>query len=311
MRLLPFVLAGTFAFAAGAGAAEWIERPYDPPAGSRWIIQSDETTEDNRDGHVQTSVVKMTSELTVEQKIADGFRVTYVVRTVVYQGDAATAALMGPVTRALENLVVHATTGQNGMPLRLENLDEILAAARTAVDRLAAPWAGKPQVAALVRQLATGMLIADEKRAPKIYLPEVPILALGQNTGLRLGETRRYADEVANPLGGAPIKSDMTLRIDRADPASGDVRLIRTRAFDPDAIKEFAGKLAKRVGGDDAGKLEEVVKTLTLTFDSRAEIDVEQGMTRAVRQEETTTVDVPGHRMIKHARKLVTVTPAP
>jgi hypothetical protein len=34
-------------------------------------------------------------------------------------------------------------------------------------------------------------------------------------------------------------------------------------------------------------------------------------MTRAVRQEETTTASVPGHGMLKHQHKLLTVTQAP
>ena len=62
--ILPLVLTSTLAFAPGACAADWVERPFDPPAGSRWIIQSDETSEDNRDGHVQTSVMKETIGVT-------------------------------------------------------------------------------------------------------------------------------------------------------------------------------------------------------------------------------------------------------
>jgi len=311
---LPLVLASTLAFAPGARAADWVERPFDPPAGSRWIIQSDETSEDNRDGHVQTSVMKETSELTIDQKIADGFRVTFVVRNAAYEGDARTAALIGPITRAIENLVVHATTGPNGMPLRVENLDEVLAASRAAIDRLTAPLASTPEVAATLRKMATAMLIVDDKRAPKIYLATVATLALGQNTGLRPGETRRDADEAANPFGGAPIKSDTMLRIDRADPATGNVRLIRTRAFDSDAIREFLGRLAQQTGGGDGKdtqKLDNFLKQFTMALDSRTEIDVEDGMTRAVRQEDTATASVPGHSIVKHGHKLMTVTRAP
>lgn len=248
--ILPLVLATTLAFAPGARAADWVERPFDPPVGSRWIIQSEGTSEDNRDGHVQRSVTKETSELTIEQKIADGFRITFVVRNAVYEGDARTAALMGPMTRVLENLVVHATTGPNGMPMRVENLDEVLAASRAAIDRLTAPLASTPEEAATLRKMATAMLIADDERAPKIYLATLATLALGQNTGLRPGETR-HADEAINPFGGAPIKSNTTLRIDRADPATGNVRLIRTRAFDSDAMKEFLSRLAQQMSGGD------------------------------------------------------------
>lgn len=151
--VLIVVLAGTLVSATGARAAEWVERPFDPPVGSRWIIQSNDTTEDDRDGHSQTSVTTMTSELTIEQKTADGFRVTYVVRNATYEGDARTAALVEPMTKALENVVVHGVTAPNGMPLRLENLAEVQTAARTAIDNLTAALADKPQVAGLPRRM--------------------------------------------------------------------------------------------------------------------------------------------------------------
>jgi hypothetical protein len=311
--ILTLVLAGTLASATGACAADWVERPFDPPTGTRWIIQSNETSDDTRDGHAQTSVMTETSELTIEQKIADGFRVTFVVRNATYEGDARTAALIGPMTRALENLVVHATTGLNGMPLRVENLDEVLTAVRTAIDNLTAPFSGKPQETATLRKMATAMLIADDSRAPKIYLATLVTLALGQNTGLRPGETRRDADEAVNPFSGAPIKSNTMLRIDRADPATGNVHLIRTRAFDSDAIKEFLSRLAQQFGGGD-GKdtnLDNFMKQFSMTLDSRTEIDVEDGMTRAVRQEDTATASTPGHSIVKHGHKVITVTQAP
>jgi hypothetical protein len=314
--ILLFVLVGTLAFDGGVRAAEWVERPFDPPAGSRWVIQSDETSEQTRDGRVQTSVTKMTSELTIEQKTAEGFRVTFVVRDTVYEGDARTAALVGPMTKALENLVVHATTDPNGVPLRIENFDEVQAAARKAIDRLTAPAVGTPELAATLRQMATAMLIVDAKQAPKIYLATLATLALGQNTGLRPGETRRVVDEVANPFSGAPIKSSTILSIDRADPATGNVRLIRTRALDAEAIREFLGRLAQRLGevsgdGKNSHMSDDFLKQFTMTLDSRTEIDVEDGMTRAIREEDTAKTIVPGHSIVTHAHKLVAVSRAP
>ena len=117
-RVLPLALAGAFAFAASARAEEWVERPFNPPVGSRWIIQSDETTEENRNGSVQTSIVKFTSELTYEERTVEGFRVNYVIRNA--QSDAHTAALLGPAAKALENVVVRATVSPSGMPMRIE-----------------------------------------------------------------------------------------------------------------------------------------------------------------------------------------------
>ena len=201
MRILALALAATLACIAAARAADWVERPYDPPARSHWIIQSEYVTEADTNGqHVQSSLTT-TAELIFERKTAEGFRVTYIMRNAAYDGDARTAALISPASKALENLAIHATIAPNGMPLRVENLDEVLTAARTAIDGMTTPLAGKPE-AAILRRMATGMLVTDEKRAPRLYLVSLATLALGQNTGLRPGETRSSVEEVANPLNG-------------------------------------------------------------------------------------------------------------
>ena len=302
--ILPLAMAGTLVSIAGARAAEWVERPFDPPAGSHWIIQTNETTEENRDGRVQTSVATTTSELTIEQKISDGFRITYVVRHAAYEGDdARNAALIGPVTKTLENLVVHAVTAPNGMPLRIENLEDVHATAHAAIDNLTAPLASK----------ATGMLLADAKRAPAIYLASLAALAIGQNTGLRPGETRNSDDAAPSPFGGAEIRSHTSLHIDSADPATRKVRYIRMRTFDSDAINEFLNKLAQQLAGADSSHsrpIDNTMKQFTMTLDSHTEIEVEDGITRTLRQDDTATAGTPGRSIVKHGHKLIQVTPA-
>ena len=306
MRILALALAATLACIAAVRAADWVERPYDPPAGSHWIIQSEDVTEADTNGqHVQSSLTT-TAELIFEQKTAEGFRVTYIMRSAAYDGDARTAALISPASKALENLAIHATIAPNGMPLRVENLDEVLTAARTAIDGMTTPLAGKPE-AAILRRMATGMLIADEKRAPRLYLVSLATLALGQNTGLRPGETRSSVEEVANPLNGVPIKTSTTLRIDSADPATGKVRLIRTRAFDADEAKAFLRKLVPPAGDQN---LDNVMTQATMVLDSRTEMDVEGGMTRVVRQEDTATGTMLSRSFVRHSHKVMTVTRA-
>jgi hypothetical protein len=311
--VLTLALAGAIASATGSRAADWVEHKYDPPGGSHWIIQSNATTEDNMDGHVIKSATTTSSAFNVDQKTADGFRITYVVQKSSYEGDSRTAAIIVPITKALENLVIHATIGPGGVPLRIENLDEIRAAGRTAIDNMTAALSDKPAEAAAMRQVATRLLIPDESQATTGYLGSLTALALGQNTGLHPGETKHMDNTIPNPLTGAPIKADTTLSIDSADPVTGKVRYIHTRSFDPDALKDFLGKFAQQMlhGNADAARIEDMMKQLTMTLDSRTEIDVEDGMTRAMHEEDAAVVGVPGHNITKHAHKMVTVTPAP
>jgi len=297
------VLAG-----APAARAQWVERPFAPPLGTRWIVQSDETSKADRGGQLQIVHARTTAELTFSERTADGYRIVYTVRNVDIDGPNAAALAVG--AKALERVTIRATVDANGMPLRIDNLDEVHAALRAAIDRLVAPLAGTPQGPA-IRRMATAMLVVDGVRAAKIYLAELPLLALGQNPGLRPGETRDSVEEIPNPSGGAAIKSRVTLRIDSADAVTGNLRLVRTRGFDPDTIKDLTRTMAHQLTGANSEAFDKLVSALGFTFNSTAELSVEGGMTRAVREHEVLIITAPGqHALTKTTDKTVTVAPA-
>jgi hypothetical protein len=311
IALLAF--AGALAAVMHAGAADWVEKPFDPPPGSRWIIQSEETSEDDNDGRSQTSASKTTSELTFGEKTTDGFVISIVERAASYDGDARRGAVVSAFSKALQDVVIRGTVAADGTPRSVDNLDEVHDAVRAAIDRLTESMADKPQVASITRDLATRVLISDAQRAPQVYLGALLVLARGQNTGLRPGETRSTVEDVPNPLSGTPIKSNNTSRIERADPATGDVRYIRTVSANGDSVKEFLRSLAGRFAGTDKTpqQLDDFLQQFAMTIDSRSEIEVEGGMTRAVHEEDTATVTLRDHTVTKRAHKQLTVAPAP
>ena len=307
--MLALICAAAFAGAAAARAAEWIERPYDPPVGSHWIIQLETSTEEDRDGRVQKTARAMTSELTIEEKLADGFRVTFVVRKADYQGDQRTAALVEPLNKLFENLVVRGTTGANGAPLHVDNLDELGTAVHAAIDRLAAALPNKPAADAL-RRLANQM-VADEKQAPKIYLSSLATLALGQNTGLHPGETRHEIGEVPNLFGGAPIKSNATLAIDSADPATGKVHFVRTPCS---TRRRSASSSATWRSGSAAARVAKARRPPQPVRHQARQPHRHRGRGRHDPQHSPgrcRDCDLPGQTTVKRAHKLMTVVPAP
>jgi hypothetical protein len=84
--LVAFVFAGGLAMDS-AFADDWPERPYNPPVGSRWIIQRDLFTEQNDDGTISKKTFKITSELKITRKTPTGFRITYARRNSSYESD--------------------------------------------------------------------------------------------------------------------------------------------------------------------------------------------------------------------------------
>src|SRR3569832_2796108 len=102
--------------APGYGA----ERVYDPPVGSRWTVETETRGEEMRPDGTATPVSKARAELTIEQKTADGFRISYVPRGAVIEGSARSVPLRRAYLKLLENVVIRASTDLSGKPLHVD-----------------------------------------------------------------------------------------------------------------------------------------------------------------------------------------------
>jgi len=311
----PALAAATIAFlCAQAMAQTYTERAYDPPVGSRWSIVSATDSEDSRGaGETRNQHIRTSAELTIEEKLADGYRITYVNRDIAISGNAPGTEIVSTAIGAVKGIVVKARTDKSGKPLAVENLDEVKAAMRDVIDRMVKAFEQKPQVAALIRQLMEGFLVADEKGAVTAFMEDLPLLAAGQNTGLKPGEVRRENDSVPNPLGGAALKSSLTTRISEWDDKAGTARITRKRDMDAEALKAVSLDIVRKLAAVSDGKITpemlEMMKQITFTIDSTTLINVRDGMTSGVEDSSTTSVSLMGQNMRKVEKKLVSVTP--
>jgi hypothetical protein len=318
MRAARNALAALLVLAAsGASAQTWIERPYNPPVGSRWIVNSESTSEEVRSGGPRNTATKARSEFTIEDKTAaGGFKVVYVSRDVQIEGNTPGVAIMRQVVDVMKDITVRGTTDASGKPVRVDNLDEARTSMRKVVDRLVGMFKDKPQITQFIESFMGGLLIVDEKRAAATYLEYLPQLALGQNTGLKVGEVRRSVEEIPSPLGNGTLKTNLALQIVKADPATGKVSLLQTTTYDPVSIKEFSANAAKQlmIAADEKiprAEFDEMMKKMSMTLDGRLEIEVEDGMTRRMVDTTITTASLMGITFNKREVKITTVTPAP
>jgi hypothetical protein len=299
----PAVLAVVASMAATGAQADVL---YDPPPGSRWTIELDLRSENvsHENGRTDTrnSVTKITSELTVDAKTADGFRMTYARRKSSYDGNAHNVTVQRAALAALDNVTMKVTTDRVGKPLRVENVADIKTALQNMIDRVAA--AQEPDVAAQIRKMFASITDIDGVKAAALYLDELGSLAAGQNTGLAAGEVRRSVEAGGNPIGPAMMK-DVSLTMVSADPGKGDARLIQTESYQQESIRAFLADLVKRAGGD-AGN----VKDMVVSFDAKTDIDVAGGMTRSLRRESVMSNRLSSNYRTARTRKVVTVTPA-
>lgn len=310
------LIAAILSATTGAALAqEWKELRYDPPVGSRWVVETQSEEVDNRPDGVRTTHTKSRGELTIEAKTPTGFRIAYVTRDISIDGDAPSVGMMKPVLALFKDWELHAATDAAGKPTEIDNLADAKARAHGFVERTLDSFKGAPKIAEAIRPIFDSMLNVDGAAAAKAYLEEVSSLSAGQNTGLRLGETRQETSEVANPLGGAPIKTTATFKIAAVDSKSGAVDFIRDSRMDPEAMKQFALDFLQKLSAASDKPLPpnvlDMIKTIRLSIDEHDVIEAEGGVTRSIREEGSIVLNGMGHTLTKKTTRIITVTPAP
>ena len=169
---------------ARPAAAAWL--PFNPPAGSRWIVETENNTDDTRNSGNRTALIKSRAEMTVDDKTADGFKVTYVLRSATAEGNDPSLPLLRSAMQVLGDVPIHASTDQDGRPVRIDNLEEAEAAIRGRVDKETADFDDKPQVAAVLHRMLGRLSEANAFN----YLETLPELARAPDGGAKAGEAK-------------------------------------------------------------------------------------------------------------------------
>ncbi len=296
-------------------AGESTERPFNPPVGSRWIIETERNTIEARPEGSRSSQIRSRAELTIEAKTADGFRVTYVHRSATAEGNDPRLPLIRSAIQALDNVPVRAITDMSGKPMRVENLDEARAAVRVMAGKLTEPFKDKPQVVAALNQVMAGLIDVDADTAAKTYLDELPQIAIAQNTGMKPGEKKVSSETVSSPLGGT-LKTSSSFQLSETDAATGRRVYVSTTAYDAASMKAFIQSLSARVvasAGNSAKpeQIESIVKQMEVSLDRRAVFDVEDGMTRRITEKSVIVARAMGRSLEKTETRTTAVSRAP
>jgi hypothetical protein len=308
--VLPVALALGVLVPRMATAEEWVEPKFDPPVGSQWTIQRELNVQKVNGGIMVGHTLKEAALLTIAEKTADGFVVTYARQSSSYDGNPAGAAAQRLMFEAQQGLVIRVVTDAAGKPLRIENFDEVKAALKKAVAAQPASTAN-PDVLAAVRRVGDRILAVDNKRAAELFLDSLPVLAVAQNTGLKPGEMRKSTLPVANALVDGITKT-LTLSIARTNPDAGTARYLMTETYDADSMKTLVLETVKELAitNVSTGTVEQAVKSAVVESVARAQFDVAGGMTRELRKQSVTSFRFTGSRSVTTEDEVVTVTPA-
>jgi hypothetical protein len=304
--------------ATEAAIPSWVEQHYDPPIGSRWKMVTQYRRDDIVNGVTTWLTYTITSELTIDARLDDGYRVTYRDLDSSVDGTDDDVAVMRDGTAPLKGIPVEAATDNAGKPVQVDNLAQVQAALRIGIDRVMGASKDTAEKKAVFRQMLEGMLILNAQQAADLYLDDVPSLAEGQNTGMHPGEERRSIETSPNPMGGAPMRSNLMLKLEKADPATGDVVYSKTESYDPASVQDLmaaiAKSLAEKQGGDPdqaAEKMRELLKSIVMVRDEKTELHVQGGMARRIESDKLTTSSGLGTTLNRHEVKTVTIAPMP
>jgi hypothetical protein len=264
---------------AKSAVAETVERPFSPPVGSRWAIESIETETDEGGDPTTTSTKKTTQLLTYEEKLPDGYRISFRTTASTFEGDTDNPVMMRAGAAVMRGLTYRVVTDLSGKPLRVENLDEVRATVRKMADTVSGTL-DDPGVAEAAKKIIAGMAGEDDKQAAE-HVGRLRMIALGQNTGLKPGGSRQQTFDES--VGGEPsIGQTQTVTLLDMAPDGAKAHYRVTEVSDPESARAM---LLAVVGKLDTSNPEvreqmDAIKKMVLRQESQIEIDVVDGMTR-------------------------------
>jgi hypothetical protein len=299
--------------AAPAAAQTYVERPYNPPVGSKWQIVSNTTTAENRPGAGNRDErIESRSELTIDEKLPEGFRVTYTNRGIDVSGNALATKLVADAYAAMRDIPVRARLDKAGRPVEIENLAEIKKTMSGVVDKIVAKFDGNPKAAAVIRQMFRALLDVEGRDAATTYLEELPQLAAVQNIGLQPGNVRKDTETNPSPFGNVTFKTNLTTRLDTYDAKTGAARFVRKREYDKDALRDAVTEIVRKLAaaGDNktiTSEMVDMMKKINFSIEGEAIYNVDNGMTVWIDDREFTTASVMGTTFTKQQKKTVAV----
>jgi hypothetical protein len=291
----------------------YVEKPYDPPVGSKWsIITERNSVELPSGGDRREDRTVMRTEMTIDQKLPDGFRVTYINRSADITGDTAAAKLAGDALRAMTDIPMHGRLDTAGRPVALENLAEVKTAMRMVVEKMVAKFEDNPKTADVIRGMLQPLLTAEGSEAATSYMEALTQLAPVQNAGIRPGDVRRDSENTSTPFGFG-FKASLTTRLDGYDEKTGRARYIRKREFDKDSLSEAVNTILRRLASAAENKtitpeMMEMMKKVNFSLEGETVYDTDNGMTVHLVDRDFMSASVMGAIFTSQQKKAIAVT---
>lgn len=222
MRVAVFALALTFTSVSAYAA----NLPVKLREGAVWTQTSVHSRSDTRNGATRATTVTSVIKTTYRKEGAVGtLRQDFVSFDVEGVGSEQVKALTDQA-KLIYPAVIEVDEALT--PTRVRDWDRM----RETIFQGVAAQSPDPQAVAAVKAVYEKM---DASQAASLF-KEQGLVSLGQGTGLSLGETRHYDGEAPNTLGGPPIKTSGSFRLESIDKAGGRAVISWSQALEPTSL---------------------------------------------------------------------------
>lgn len=291
-RVLPIAIT-TLAVAAMTGAAAAASMPVKIANGAAWTFTVKHTRDRERGGKhdslSMTTVKQVTWRAGKEGSgILDVRPVSVTMDAGLPESLVAARDLEIPVSIAVDEALT---------PVGLVNVGEVRRAFDAMLKRVA-----DPKAAAQLKQTFPNL---EDATLAAVTTQDFARVALAQGATLDLGQERTYDDQAINPLGGPPISTKGSIRLESYDEKAGRAVILWRLTMDPASTQASLTATMNRVMGqltpDKAEEARRMFAKMKIERNDacRYQIDIPTGL--AVEADCTTTVVAGAEGQLLHA----------
>lgn len=256
--------------AATAGFAAPLTLP--KPAKVEMVVER--TRDDLRGGQTKRSTSQTRYEKTIEPR-GEGYRVTLKPLETKLPGVPEAAKAEAALGALMNRTIVYAA--DDG--LAPETIEDWPALVADVTKAMAALGAGDPDAAKGIGAITAMFSGMDARQAASVFLKEDGFLSIPVNVELDPAKPVAYVETIPSPLGGPPVKSIVTLGVEKVDEAKGVAALKWTQALDPEStqatVTQMVEAILKSMGPEAAKSPEIRARFEKMVFDRTSTCDFE------------------------------------
>lgn len=264
-------LAALLVLAASPAAAEALPVRLDD--GATWTVTIERQRDRQETDAPPVQVALRTVSEAVWAKGSDTDRLTLTPRS----AEAPGAALEGSDLQSLMGGAVVFDVDETLAPIRVRNWDEVRQGLEKAMESATPEPAARAEVKGFLARLSA-------EQAGQTVSPGWSLVSLGQGVNLEVGEESSYEDSLPNPLGGPPIASVGTFKLESYDKGGGRAVVLWNQTLDPksasESIAEAVQAMTERLAPEKAEEARKALAGAKITREDacRYEIDIPTGL---------------------------------